>query len=172
MLKHTLALLSFVAALSACGPNWREYRSEAGGYAVQLPGTRTMERDEQGRAGVVHIIHVEVDTKTAYGVSWFEVAAPMKPAAQMLQDIQADVLRDLKATLAQASEIKLGPGPGEGAPGRAFTAHTANGLDVAIQLYAVGSGPMRIYQLVAAVPDAKRAEADLAKFFASFKLLK
>ncbi|HEY7610743.1 MAG TPA: hypothetical protein VIF14_16055 [Alphaproteobacteria bacterium] len=171
-MRSTFLFAVALLALSACGPDWREYRSEAGNYSVRFPGARTMERDEPGRGSTVHITHVEVDKKTAYGVSWFDIAKPERPAGQLLLDVQAEVLRDLKATAARAGEIKLGPGPGAGAPGRAFAARTANGLDVSIRVYAVGSGPVRVYQLIAAVPDAKRAEGDIGTFFESFKLLK
>ena len=168
MARPAAFLLIALAALSACGPDWREFRSEAGKYSVEFPGGSPSERETQGRAAIVHLAHVEVDRTTAYGVSWFDVA---KPAAELLTDMQAEVLRDLKATVRQSSEIKL-PGPGGDAPGRAFTARTEGGIDVSIRLHAVGSEPMRVYQVIAAVPDAARAEAAIGRFFASFKLLK
>ena len=164
-------LIALAAVLSACGPDWREYRSEAGKYSVEFPGGRPAERETQGRAAIVHLAHVEIDRTTAYGVSWFDVAKPAKPVAELLTDMQAEVLRDLKATARQASEIEL-PGPGGDAPGRAFTARTETGIDVSIRLYAAGADPVRVYQVIAAVPDAARAEGDIKRFFDSFKLLK
>ena len=163
--------VALAAALSACGPDWREYRSDAGNYAVELPDGPRAEREYKDGGRAVHLVHVEIDTNTAYGVSWFDVAKPEKLPAELLADVQAKVLRDLKAGLADAGEIKLGGRP-DGAPGRFFTARTGAGVNVAIRLYAVGTGPVRVYQLIAAVPDLGRADRDIKRFFGSFKLLK
>ncbi len=134
-------LLVLCAALSACGPDWREYRSQTGKYTIEFPGKAPTERTQPGRGATVHLAHVEIDRTTAYGVSWFDIEKPTKPIAELLRDMQAEVLRDLGATPSQVSDIRLGSGPGEGAPGRAFMARTSTNLDVSIRLYAVGTGP-------------------------------
>ena len=166
----TFILLAVAAALSACGPDWREYRSAAGKFSVQFPCTNTIEREVKDGANTVHLVTIEVDSTTAYGVSWYGIASPEKPAAELLQDAQAKILRDLNAGIEQAGEIKHGGRP-DGAPGRAFTARTASGVYVSIRLYAVGAKPLRVYQLTAAAPDLGRAERDIKAFFDSFKLI-
>jgi hypothetical protein len=170
-MRPCLALaFALAAALSACGPDWREYRSEAGNYAVELPDGPRAERAYRDGGRSVHLVHVEIDKSTAYGVSWFDVAQPEKPPAELLAEVQAKVLRDLKAGLADAGQITLGDRP-HGAPGRFFTARTGAGVNVAIRLYAVGTGPVRVYQLIAAAPDLGRADRDIKRFMGSFKLL-
>ena len=162
-------LLVVAAALFACGPDWQEYRSAEGKFAVQFPSKTVVTREVKDATSVLNLVSVEVEGH-GYGVGWYDIAVPEKPAAEMLKDAQTKTLRGLDAGLAQASDIRYGD-RADGAPGRAFTALTAKGLTVSARFYAVGTGPMRVYQLIAAVPDLARAEHDVKKFFDSFKLL-
>jgi hypothetical protein len=164
-IRAVLPLLALAAALYACGADWHEYRSAEGKFAVELPSKTVVTREVNDGASVVNFISVEVEGH-AYRVGWQDIAAPGKPVAEILSDAQATVLRKLDAGLTQASEIKYGS-----APGRAFTALGANGVTLSVRLYAVGTRPMRLYQLIAAVPDPARGERDVKRFFDSFKLI-
>jgi hypothetical protein len=167
---RAILLFALGVALFGCGPDWREYRSTTGKFVVRFPGDNVVAREVKQGDGVVSLVSVTVDDTTAYGVGWYDIAEPPKPAAEILKDAQAKMLRDLNAGLTAASEIRYGD-RADGPPGRAFTARAASGVDVAVRFYAVGTKPMRVYQLIAAVPDAARAEHDLRRFFGSFKLI-
>lgn len=169
MPKRATILVFTLAALFACGPDWHEHRSAEGKFTVRLPSKTVVTREVKDATSVVNLVSVEVEGH-GYGVGWYDIAAPEKSAAEMLLEAQAKALRGLDATLSQAGEIRYGD-RADGAPGRAFTALTAKGLTVWMRLYAVGIKPMRIYQLIAAVPDPARGERDVTRFFGSFKLV-
>lgn len=171
---RTLLPFTLVAALAillfACGSGWREYRSDAGRYSVQLPAGEVKVQEQRDGPLIVHIVSLEVDQGTAYGVAWYDEPAATdtaKPVNDRLIERQTKVLRDINAGVSQAGELKLGEHPG-----RAFTARTTAGLNVSIRLYAAGSNPTRVYQLIAAYADPARAEPSVKKFMDSFALTK
>jgi hypothetical protein len=168
--RAIVILIAFAAALFACGPDWREHRSAAGKFAVRFPGTNLVTREVNDLRVTFHIVSLTVSDTMAYGVSWYDIAEPDKPAADILLEVQAKALRSLNAGLERAGEIRLGD-RADGAPGRAFVARAASGVYVSVRVYAVGAKPLRIYQLTAAVPDPGPAEADIKRFFDSFKLV-
>jgi hypothetical protein len=166
---HVALLAACALALAACGARWHEYRSPEGNFVVSFPGADVVEREVNDLETVFRFATVAVDHTTAYGVSWYDIADPGKPVEEILREVQAKTLANLEAGLERASEIALG-GSG-GAPGRAFAARAASGVYVSVRIYAIGSKPMRIYQLTAAVPQPGPADADIERFFASFRLI-
>jgi hypothetical protein len=170
--RAAAALLAVATLAAGCGgTDWTEYRSDAGNYRIEFPGGTPTEQRKTDGEHAVRIAHLSVDRTTAYGVAWYDIAAPDKPAAEILKESQEKTLRSLGAGIESAKAITLGDTP-DGAPGRAFTARTASGLHISIRFYAVGKAPMRIYQLIAAVPDLGRADAEIGHFMESFKLLR
>src|SRR5258706_10688337 len=70
------ALVAALATLLfACGSGWREYRSDAGRYSVQLPAGEVKVQEQRDGALIVHVVSLEVDQGTAYGVAWYDEPA-------------------------------------------------------------------------------------------------
>lgn len=167
----------FIAACffaSGCGKaEWKDFKSEAGKFSVQLPG---VPEEKTQPVNVAKLGNVNMFTYTleqsdgAYMAAYNDYPAGL--FAQVSTDKVLDGARDGAVGNMQGgkliSEQKIAIG---NYPGRDIVAEGAQGnmtFVVKARVYLVN---YRLYQVMAIMPKDKSSSIDAAKFLDSFKLI-
>ncbi len=117
-----LALLLALAVCAGCAKEqWREHRSEAGGYSVSMPGTPQQHKREQPTpAGIVSITMDMVELgDRAYSVNYSDFPAIVLQASSpeaLLENAQAGAIISSSGSLVEEKELQV-----SGNPAREFT---------------------------------------------------
>jgi hypothetical protein len=153
-------LLALVLA-TACSPelNWRELRSDAGGFVALLPGKPHFEeREIAGAPGVVMHLWFSEAAGAVFGVGYADY-----PLSQVPLDRTRDALvANIKGRIIEDKEVSLGA-----AKGREFRAEGPAAV-LAARVLASGS---RLYQILLVSHKGAIAPADVDLFLASLRLL-
>ena len=175
-----IVLLVVIAAamMAACDskpdkPSWREYKSTAGGYTVQMPGDpRQSTESQDSPAGVVPVPMAIVDLPgqgvCMVGYADYPPWAASLPVEQLLSQAAQKSLESTRSTFIsqrtisldgyQGVEVEMKP------PEKKFT---ANGRAIS-RLYWV---PPRLYMAIIAGPESEELFTNRSTFLDSFKLL-
>jgi hypothetical protein len=162
---HRARVLGLLAALglaaAACSPelDWRELRSEQGGFVALLPGKpRLEERELSGsRGAVMHMWSVRA-ANTVYGVGYRD--APDAGPGLVVRTRDA-LLANIAGRLTADKEVSEGP-----VRGREFRAEGPNVTLVARVL----AGDGRLYQLAVVGRSADIDATGVETFFSSFRV--
>jgi hypothetical protein len=186
-----LELLAALAWLAGCSPalDWREVRSEAGGFVVSLPGkAQVVTREvELPLAGASYKVSMTM-TSAGAGATLFAVGFAPLPAA-LLRDpasTQATLawFRDGLLRNIEAAGVATAPAPALVAKGGPVAARASEGFDargrtgrpgqpasparLAVRLYVVDD---RLYQIVAMGAVGDLPDTAVETFFTSFRLV-
>ncbi len=165
--------LIFIAI--GCGKaEWKDFKSEAGAFSVQLPGT-PVEKTEPvnvAKLGTINMVTYTLEQKDGaymaayndYPYGLFEQTTPDK----VLDGARDGAVRNVQdGKLVSEQKIEL-----DGNPGRDIV---AEGMQqnitfvVKARIYLV---KYRLYQAMAILPKEQSSSIDAAKFLDSFKLVK
>jgi hypothetical protein len=156
---RVLLLALFLAA--ACSPelNWRELRSEEGGFVAVLPGKpRFEEREISGEPGVVLHFWSSEASGAVFGVGYADYPASRRVPVEQTRDALAG---NIRGRIVEDKE--LAPGS---AKGREFRAENADTF-LAARLLASGS---RLYQIAVVSRKDGIAPTDVELFLDSLRL--
>jgi hypothetical protein len=156
-----IAALALAVAALACSPelDWREIRSDEGGFVAVLPGKpRLEERELSGRPGMVMHLWSASARGAVYGVGYADAASPDPSLVLSTRDALA---ANIAGRTVADHEIALGP-----ARGREFRAEGAKATLIARVLVA----DRRLYQIALIAPREGIDSAGAETFFASFRL--
>jgi hypothetical protein len=156
-------LLGAVAVLAAaCSPqlDWRELRSQEGGFVAVLPGKPTLEeRELSGAHGALMHMWSARSGGAVYGVGY--VDAP-DAGPELVARTRDALAANIAGRLVEDREFTQGA-----ARGREFRAESANATLVARVL----AGDRRLYQIAIVGSKGSIAPAGVETFFASFRLV-
>ena len=177
-LRQTLLVCICAALLAACNPalDWREYRSDEGGYTVLLPQKPgRAQRTLATPAGPVtmHMLSVQVDGML-YGAASAGFSAVPDPATQAA--MRAALLKNIDGTVVSDTPVSTA-GSSAGAPvklagrevikrGRFGSGERAAQGEMRARFFVRGN---RYYQIAAIGRAGAVPAADLDLFFDSFK---
>jgi hypothetical protein len=165
-LVSTWVFAALLAVLSGCHPDldWRELRSQEGGFSLYLPARVFQDARELPIAGQrVRMRQWSARTRdTLFAVGYVDLA-PLRPEA-------FDALRD--ALVANISGNILSEHELEGASSREIiAAGSSGGAPLMLRLRLIASGE-RLYQIALLGKPDEVASGDIDFFFQSFRLLK
>ena len=155
-------LLVLFLLVAACSPelNWRELRSEPGGFTAVLPGKlRLDEREIAGEPGVVLHLWSSEASNAVFGIGYADYPDAGRLSLERMRDA---LVANIKGTIVSDREIELGA-----ARGREFHAHGPSAV-LAARVLASGS---RFYQVAVVSRAGNLAPPDVDLFLDSFRLL-
>lgn len=169
-MKRRLILAAFgvLATTPALAQAWTDYRSEAGNFHVELPGTPTLNTASVpiGNNETAPATEAVLRTRGATYQAVYIVYPPRISGAASA-DLMLDTFRNNMASgTTWRGETKLTLGR---FPGREFTLVTSDKFHSAVRLYWIRG---RLYQLLVTGTPGVEARPDTRKFFESFALLK
>jgi hypothetical protein len=154
-------MLTLLLLATACSPelNWRELRSDTGGFIAIVPGKpRLDEREIAGERGVVMHLWSSEAGGAVFGVGYTDYSSSQVP----LDRTRDALVANIKGRIVEDTKISLGA-----AKGREFRAE-GPAMVLAARLLASGS---RLYQVLVVSPKERIAPADVELFLSSFQLL-
>jgi hypothetical protein len=165
-----LAALAALAAMPARSQTqaWTDYRSEAGNFHVELPGTPAVNTAALpiGNNETAPATEAALRTRGATYQAVY-VVYPQRISGAASADVLLDTFRNNMASgMTWRGESKLTLGRFSG---REFTLVTSEKFHSAVRLYWVRG---RLYQLLVTGAPGIETRADTRKFFESFALLK
>lgn len=161
-MRASVAVAALAIAASACSPelDWREVRSDAGGFVAVLPGKpRLEERELSGRPGMVMHLWSARAGDAVYGVGYADAARADPALVERTRDALA---ANIGGRIVADREITAGA-----ARGREFRAESDNTTLVARVLV----DGRRLYQVALIGRKESIESAGAETFFASFRLL-
>jgi hypothetical protein len=169
--RRSLLLFVVLVPLLACkGANWKEVKSQEGGFSVLLPGQPKVERQttETAVGPLAFTMHtVELSFGSIAYIASYNDYPPSLIADGDKNAILDGVVEGAlgsKANLKKSDPISI-----DGHPGREFTGTVKDGYEYTSRAYLVNQ---RLYQLNIVSTPGKVPAADKRKYFDSFKLLK
>lgn len=175
-MKAKLLFVVLIAVLLAsCGggaaPAWKEFRSEAGAFSAQFPGTpkeTTTDLDTAVGAIKLHSYTLEKGG-IAYSVQYNDYPESVTQAGAdvLLGGAIEGMTEDSDYTLLDQSNITLGEVPGR----EVKLSKSPENFIVRNRVYLAGA---RLYQVMVVVPKNKETASakDVEQFLGSFKILK
>jgi len=170
-LRRSILLFFVLVPLLACkGANWKEFKSQEGGFSVLLPGQPKVERQttETAVGPLAFTMHtVELSFGSIAYIASYNDYPPSLIADGDKNAILDGVVEGAlgsKANLKKSDPISI-----DGHPGREFTGTVKDGYEYTSRAYLVNQ---RLYQLNIVSTPGKVPAEDKRKYFDSFKLLK
>jgi hypothetical protein len=170
-LRRSILLFVVLVPLLACkGANWKEFKSQEGGFSVLLPGQPKVERQttETAVGPLAFTMHtVELSFGSIAYIASYNDYPPSLIADGDKNAILDGVVEGAlgsKANLKKSDPISI-----DGHPGREFTGTVKDGYEYTSRAYLVNQ---RLYQLNIVSTPGKVPAEDKRKYFDSFKLLK
>lgn len=165
MRKLLLALL--VIGLTGCGQEWKEYRSNPGGYSVEAPGSVTESTEKVATAIGSVTFHTAVCEGRTYGYASAYADFPdwvlQKDHQDLLGGARDGALHSLGGKLEKQTWLKL-----EGHQGLEFRFSVPDKkLKARARIYLVKN---RLYQVIAAQSEDSYDEAAMERYLKSFQL--
>jgi hypothetical protein len=165
-----MCLLALALALSACYPDldWREVTSTDGGYKVLMPA----KPEHAQRRVVIGDVSLEMAMDStrrdgiAFGAGYAEIPAGFAHRAELLAAARDALVRNIGGHITAEREVAI-----DGASGQEFYADgSTDGQPMRLAARVLVSGE-RFYQVACVGRTDRVAEADLALFLNSFRLL-
>jgi hypothetical protein len=168
-LTSVVVLLAIAAAASAA--EWKNVKSEEGGFAIRFPGEPKPSKQEVATTAgklTVYMLSLEADKgRTAYLVTYNDMPAA-KDAEAALDAARDGTVAPLKAKVISETKLTLA-----GNPGREFVCTCQVQKRDATMHNRIFLAGGHMYQLrVVAVGDSPVKAEDIKTFFESFSLVK
>ena len=167
ILAASLMVLALSLALKAqehTGESWVTFKSEPGRFSIllpEIPTDRTETIQSEHGPYTTHLFVVKT-AKSVFLLGWVDYDPSFNFSIPQELDANRDnFVKGLKATLLTTNNLTR-----DGYQALDFTAENADSTYIS-RVYMVGRRP---YQLVAGTFKGKEDEANVAKFFGSFKI--
>lgn len=162
-----MLIVVLLAGLTGCAQEWKEYRSNAGGYSVEAPGTVTESADKVSTAIGTITFHTAVSEGRTWGYASAYADFPdwviSKDHKEMLTGARDGALHNVGGKLEKQTWIKL-----EGHQGLEIRFSVPDKkLKAKARIYLVKN---RLYQVIAAQSEEGYDEAALDRYLESFRL--
>ena len=147
--------------------DWKEFKSEPGGFSILLPGTPKEEAQEITTGWTCHSFIVSADNDVDCGVAYLDIPdafAKLNTIDEKLDSCRTGLVKTFMGRVREETKIAL---HGNGSPGRDLLIDVPDGPTFRWRVFLVKE---RLYQVYTRVEKGKENDAEVIKFLDSFKL--
>ncbi len=162
-----------LAACSGSGPEWKDFASAKGAFAITMPGTpKESSQSVDTAAGAINLTMFTTQVSSAaYLVSYSDYPEDMMSSAdplKVLEGAQNGSITNFDGKLLSSKDITLDDNPGKEFTAEGKVTNPGDG-SLSGRIYLVKN---RLYQIIVIGLKDKTPAADIDKYLKSFKLSK